>query len=298
MGFVERFKKKNKKLAPASVRTYLSTIKRLGKMAKTKTEWPENGQWLSQKGLLGKVKALPLNARKILAASAVKAASVYGTKVPAWDRLMNTSTSAYEKQREARKKTPREKALWQDYGKVYKGGVALWDKVPGDPDTWKASDLRNAQKAYLLLLYGKHTPRLLETLKLPGKSGPNQLLKTKRGYKIILRDYKTAKSRGPSEFKLDTVLTEPTEKLTKAAARLNKHGFVFTNSRGGPLSKSSFSKLITSSMRKAGLKGVSAQLLRVFKASEPETQKIIEKAKELEQEMGHSSRENKRYSKK
>ena len=51
-------------------------------------------------------------------------------------------------------------------------------------------------------------------------------------------------------------------------------------------------------MRKAGLKGVSAQLLRVFKASDPETQKIIEKAKELEDEMGHSSRENKRYSKK
>ena len=148
------------------------------------------------------------------------------------------------------------------------------------------------------MLYGKHTPRLLETLRLPGHAGPNQLIKTKKGFKIILRDYKTAKSRGPSEFTLDAALTEPTTRFVKGAARLNKHAFVFTNSRGGPLSKSSFSKLLTSATRKAGLKGVSAQLLRVLKASGPETQAIIEKAKELEQEMGHSSRENKRYSKK
>ena len=298
MGFVDRVRKKNTKLAAGSVRTYLSTIKRLGRMAKTKTDYPETGQWLSQKGLLAKVKALPQNARKILSASAVKAAATYGTKVPAWERLMNASTTAYEKQRDSRKKTPRETALWQDYGKVYKAGLGLWGKVADKPDKWKATDLRNAQKAYLLLLYGKHTPRLLETLKLPGHAGPNQLLKTKKGFKIILRDYKTAKSRGPSEFKLDAVLTEPTLRFVKGAARLNSNGFVFSNSRGGPLSKSSFSKLLTSATRKGGLKGVSAQLLRVLKASGAETQKIIEQAKQLEQEMGHSSRENKRYSKK
>ena len=101
MGFVERFRKKNTKLAAASVRTYLSTIKRLGKLAKTKTDYPDSGQWLSQKGLLSKVKALPLSARKILAASAVKAASVYGVKVPAWETLMNSATAAYEKQRDS-----------------------------------------------------------------------------------------------------------------------------------------------------------------------------------------------------
>ena len=66
MGFVDRFRKKNTKLAAGSVRTYLSTIKRLGRLAKTKADYPETGQWLSQKGLLAKVKALPLNARKIL----------------------------------------------------------------------------------------------------------------------------------------------------------------------------------------------------------------------------------------
>lgn len=296
MTFVERFKKKNNKLAAGSVRTYLANIKRLSKMAKNKTDYPEKGSWLSKKGLVSAVRNLPLNARKILAAAAVKASQVYGAKVPAFVKLMTTASKEFEKKRDSREKTFREKKLWQEYGKVYEAGTHLWKDVKQDPDKWDLKDLRKAQFAYLLLLYGRHTPRQLESLKLPGKEGPNQLKRIKGGFEIILRDYKTAKTRGASKFRLDKSLNAPTNVFVKAASRLNKHPFVFSNAKGEKLSKPSFTKLLTSAMRKGGLKGVSVQLLRVYKSSE--NRAIIEKARALENEMGHGAKESLRYAKK
>ena len=76
MTFTERFKKKNSKLAAGSVKTYLSTIRRLAKMA-GKDNIPDTGSWLTTKGLLGKVQKLSINARKTLATSAVKASKIY-----------------------------------------------------------------------------------------------------------------------------------------------------------------------------------------------------------------------------
>ena len=298
MTFVPKFKKANSKLASGSVHTYLANIKRLSKMARNKTDYPEGGSWLSKKGLLAAVNKLPLNARKILAAAAVKASRIYGTKVPAFEKLMMKSSKQFDKVRDSRTKTDREKKLWEDYSKVYKAGEKLWNSIKKDPESWKLKDLREAQSAYLLLLYGTHTPRGLESLKLPGKEGPNQLRKVKGGYDIILRDYKTAKSRGPSQFRLDPKLVNPTNVFVKGATRLNTHGFVFVNANGGKLSKSSFSKLLTSATRKGGLKGVSVQLLRVFKSSSKENREIIEKAEALQKEMGHGQKESKRYAKK
>ena len=215
MTFVPKFKKANSKLAKGSVRTYLANIKRLSKLAGNKSDYPETGSWLSKKGLLTAVNKQPLNARKLLAAAAVKASRVYGNKVPAFEKLMFATSKQFDKVRDGRKKTSREKALWSEYGEVYKAGEKLWEGVKKDPDTWKLKDLRQAQVAYLLLLYGQHTPRGLESLKLPGAAGPNQLRKVKGGYEIILRDYKTAKSRGPSKFRLDKKLVDPTNVFVK-----------------------------------------------------------------------------------
>ena len=296
MTFVSKFRKANSKIAASSVQTYLNNIKRLSRLAKTKTEYPETGAWLSKKGLAAAVRKLSLNAQKILAASAVKASKIYGTSVPVWEKIMRESSEKYEKKRDSRGKTKREKTLWQAYDKVYPAGLALWKKLPTDEGKWTMGDLRKAQKALLLLWYGTHTPRLLESLKRPGKSGPNQLSKTKAGFKITLRDYKTAKSRGPSEFKLDKKLAAPTRQYLKALNRLVDTDFLFFNAKNQKLSKPSFSKLLTSAMRSGGLKGVSAQLLRVYKATA--NKELIDKANELEQEMGHGGREQKRYSKK
>jgi len=295
MTFTEKFKTANSKLAAGSVKTYLSTIRRLANMA-GKDSIPETGSWLVAKGLLGKVTKLPINARKSLATSAVKASKIYGKVVPAWEKLMRGATRQYETDRDKQQKTSREKELWTDYSKIYKAGQKLWQDVPKDPAKWSFATFRKAQQSYLLLLYGKHTPRLLETLKRPGKKGPNQLRKKGKGFDIILREYKVSRTRGASTFKLDSALDGPTEMLVKAGSRLLKHDYVFANAKGQPLSKPSFSKLITSSMRRGGLKGVSAQLLRVFKASS--NRELIEKAKALEQEFGHSSKENVRYAKK
>ena len=108
--FVQRFRKKNSKLADSSVRTYLANIKRLAKMAGTKTTFPETGSWLSKKGLQTKLRALPLNARKILAAAGVKASQTYNVTVPAFVTLMTTATIR-KKTRLARENTARENTL-------------------------------------------------------------------------------------------------------------------------------------------------------------------------------------------
>ena len=101
-----------------------------------------------------------------------------------------------------------------------------------------------------------------------------------------------------SKFTLDAALQEPTKKYLEAAERLYKHKFMFTNAKNAPLSKSGFSALLTASTRRGGLKGVSAQLLRVFKSSDPENRAVIEKARALEAELGHGSKEQRRYAKK
>ena len=294
MTFAAKFKKANTKIAASSVRTYLANIKRLAKMSGA-SDIPENGKWLSKKGLLASVKKLPLNARKILSAAAVAASRVYGVKVPTWEKLMRGASREYDGVREKRKRTKREKDLWVDYGDVFKAGKKLWDSVK---EIKTFAQARKAQAAYLLLLYGKHTPRLLESLVRPGHEGKNQMRLTKGKYNVILRDYKTAKSRGVSKFTLDAALQEPTKRYLEAAERLYKHKFMFTNAKNAPLSKSGFSSLLTASTRRGGLKGVSAQLLRVFKSSDPSNKALIEKARALEDEMGHGSREAKRYAKK
>ena len=295
MTFVAKFKKDNSKIAASSVKTYLANIKRLAKLA-GKSSIPDKGAWIMKSTLVAKVRGLPLGQRKLLSLAALKASKSYGQNAPAWVKMMEKSSKDYQSNRNKREKTEKEKKLWVDYDSVHKAGVAMWKKVPQDAKKWSVKQFHFAQKAYLLLLYGIHTPRLLESLKLPGVKGPNQLLKTKGGFKIVLREYKTAKSRGPSVFALDKRLTGPTKTFVEGSAMQSETGFVFLNARGKQLSKTSFSKLLTSAMRAGGLKGATNQLLRVFKATK--NRDIITKAKEIEDEMGHGSKQNLQYSKK
>ena len=296
MGFTQDFRKANQKLAASTVNTYLQQLKRIAKLA-GREAIPESGAWLSKKPLFDKIKKLPVSTQKNLATAAVKASKIYKVKFAMWERLMRTATGAYEKKRDGRQKSVKEKALWFDYKELYKGGLRLWQALKKSDD-WTFRDFRKAQQAYICLLYGKHTPRLLETLVRPGHKGKNQLRRKGKGFDIILRDYKTAKSRGPSTFKLDSSLAEPTKIFTKTGDRLLNVPNVFVNAKGQALSKASFSKLITASVRAAGLKGVSAQLLRVFKASSAENREIMNKAAAIQAEFGHGQKQQKQYSKK
>ena len=168
MDFVAKFKEKNKHLAPSSTKTYLFNIRRLAKIAGKKS-LPKNGRWLLTKKLVGIVKALPLYQSKPLVLAAQKALGTYGLNAKVWKTLMVAKNKEYDTMREQKQKTGREKRLWIDYKKVFPAGKKLWDALPKQP--WNSKQFLLAQKAYLVMLYGKHTPRLLINLLLPGKDG-------------------------------------------------------------------------------------------------------------------------------
>lgn len=296
MGFDQKFRAKNKKLAAGTVKTYLSQIKRLARFAGYDSI-PATGKWLTKKNVFSEVKRLPVSTRKNLATAAVKAAAVYGRKIAMYENMMRKATGAYEEQRNKREKSTKEKLLWFDYKKLFVAGKRLWADVKQDADKWTFPDFRKAQKAILLLVYGLHTPRLLESLVRPGHKGSNQLLKGKR-FRIVLTDYKTAKARGPSKFTLDKKLDEPLTRFLKAGERLLDHAFVFAGAKKQPLSKPGFSKLVTSACRAGGLPGATVQIIRVLKASDPDTKAVMDKAAALQQEFGHGQKQAKQYSKK
>ena len=288
----------SKGLAKSTITTYVYNIKRLGRLAGL-DEVPLNSRWLGSKKLHTAFEKLPLVTKKLLATAAVKAHRAFKTKPGKWETLMRKYTSEYGTQRDKRGRTKREKASWPKtgYSAVFKAGMRLQHNVPDDLVTFK--DLRAAQSAWLLLLYGKHTPRLINSVKRPGGGGPNEIRKKGRGYELVLRKHKTSKSMGQTVIKLDDALTAPTRTLIQGGKRLTKHPFLLSNAKGDPISRSSLSKLLTSASRKGGLRtGISVQLMRVLKSSTPENQKIVEKSLALQKEMGHGQREALRYSKK
>jgi hypothetical protein len=297
---MEAFKKKLRalsKVRDSTVQTYMFNIRRLARLAGHDTI-PEKGAWLNTKKLRTLVAKENLNTRKLLSAAAVKASGVYGQNMGTWLKLMTDYSKQYASMRDDRKKTPREKALWPagGYKTVYAAGQKLQDKIKKSPGDWKWADFRKAQRAWLLLFYGKHTPRLIHNVGYGGSS-VNQIKKSRGRFSIILKDHKTSKSRGTATIKLDKALTEPTQDLITAAKRLTKHTNLLSNALKKPISKASLSKLLTITMQSAGFKsGFSVQLLRVLKSSE--NRELIQKAQALENEMGHGARESLRYAKK
>ena len=103
MGFEERFTKANTKIAASSVQTYIRNLKRLARLGGLDSV-PDHSRWLN-KNLLAKTKQQKLNARKILAAAAVKVFRLYKKEPGQWSSLMYGATKEYNQMREKRQKT-------------------------------------------------------------------------------------------------------------------------------------------------------------------------------------------------
>lgn len=293
MTFETRFRKANKEIRKSSVDTYLRNIKRIAKLAGL-DKIPDHPRWLT-KGVLSKIKKDKLNTRKILSAAAVKVFRVYDKEPGQWSSLMKKSTDEYNRLREDRKKTTREKALWPEGGfpSVWKAAQKMGRGVDMAPTTLRG--LRKLQDVWLLSFYATHTPRLIETVMLSSKS-PNRLVRKGKGWEMVLEQHKTSGSMGTSRIKLDKRLNVLTTSFVASLKRMSKP-FLLVNARGGQLSKSGLSKRLVVITRDAGLKaGFSAQILRVLKSTA--NRDTIMKAQKLESEMGHGKRESRRYAKK
>jgi hypothetical protein len=290
MTFAARFKKANQKLAAGSVKTYISTIRRLAKMAGL-DETPSDSKWLF-KGVLSKVRSLPLGRRKLLSAAGVVAARFYKVEPKGWTKLMETSSKAVEAGRSKQKKTKREKILMpaKGYSEIKKAAAKLRAVLPKESKSLK--DLMQVQDAWLLSFFGEHTPRLINDLKVD-KGGPNTIEKAGKGYRIVLRQHKTSKSMGKTDIKLDKSLVPLTKQLIADGKRLTKHGNLLSAPRGGTLSKSALSRRLTKITAKTLGRGFSTQILRVLKATSDEPS--MKKVRQILNEMGHSLAQHAKY---
>lgn len=293
MGFAERFRKANKNIAASSTKVYLSNILRLARLGDL-TSIPDHPRWLNKK-ILGKLKKQNLNTKKILATAAVKVFRLFDKEPGEWAKVMYRSTREYNEFREKREKTPREKAAWPKggYPALWKAALLEMRKVNRKPTTLKG--LRELQDVWVLAFYASHTPRLIDSVRIDG-SGPNVLKKRgKTGWTLVLGKHKTSKHLGASVIRLDNRLNEITTDFV-TALRTFKKPFLLVNAKGNEMSNASLSKRLLKITLKAGLAGFSAQIMRVLKSTEHK--KTIDKAEELQQEMGHGQRESRRYAKK
>ena len=298
MAFREKLKKSSPNVAESSIKTYLFNIKRLAKLTGRESTPEKGSRWLFGKRLFKAVEEMPLNARKMLSSAAVKAARAYGVKPRKWLDLMNLSSKQYSENRDKRVKSKREEMLWpkDGYKSILGAAKTLEKKLPIKKlEEYNFADLRKLQAVWLLYFYGTHAPRLIETVRIDGK-GPNTLTKGRSGFLLVLKDYKTAKTRGATRIKLDKSISKITSDFLKVVRRLTDHGYLLSNARNAKISKVGLSTLLRRTTAKAGLKGISVQLIRVLKSTA--NRNIIEKARALEQEMGHGSKQSLQYSKK
>ena len=162
------------------------------------------------------------------------------------------------------------------------------------------TDLVRYQDLIILSLYYEYPLRLdYATLKLDDTKSGNCLVKnTKkpRGWRIILRDFKTVKSKGNQDFKLGPANQRLLNKFVPAVKKLTTHGFLLTNSRGQKMTKQVLSKRLMQITSKRIGKAFSVQLLRILYAMR--NRDVIESAKEVSDKLLHSAKQSLQYAKK
>ena len=288
MTFESKFRKKNKKIAASSVKTYLANIRRLAR-ALNHESIPDGSAWLSK--VPAWLRKQKLNTRKILAAAAVKAAQTYGIKHETLSKIMKDAGEQYDKERQKGKKTKREAALMpkDGFAAVAKAATKMRGELPAKVRTMK--DYMRLQDAWLLSFYAKHTPRLINSVQI-GR-GANKIAQKGSKFTITLTDHKTSKSVGTITIKLHKSLNALTARLIKSRPPAINHHYLLSAPRGGKMSASQLSSRLRKITSKEIGRGFGAQILRVLRATE--NSKEMEKVREYLQEMGHGLKQEKKY---
>ena len=248
------------------------------------------------------LKKQSLSVRRHLSTAAVIATQVYNAKIPEWNKLQVRYMKEFDDQRKGRKLTIKQK------DQMPKGG---FDRIKKVISTMKkelqhlknldsVTDLVRYQDLIILSLYYEYPLRLdYATLKLDDTKSGNCLVKnTKkpRGWRIILRDFKTVKSKGNQDFKLGPANQRLLNKFVPAVKKLTTHGFLLTNSRGQKMTKQVLSKRLMQITSKRIGKAFSVQLLRILYAMR--NRDVIESAKEVSDKLLHSAKQSLQYAKK
>ena len=293
------------KCTDRTVDVYVRNTLRLAKLV-DKDSIPAKGAWLTTEPLLKAFDKLDLNKRRLLSTAAVKSLDAYGIKrSQKWGDRLNSAAEEYDRLREKRERSDKEKARWPSKGfdSLKKAARMLKQQIGSSLRAKKhtVKTLFNITKWALLVLYSEHALRLDWAdvlLKKPDESENNFLYRDPRkGWILTLRRYKTAKSRGTTTLKMSRSASMVLTKLVPIVKAVTTHGYLLSNSTGDRLTRNGLSKLLTRlTERLLGNKGFSATMIRVLKATKHA--KTLEKSSELAKEMMHSQEQNYKYSRK
>ncbi len=282
---------------PNSIKTYWANIRALSKVAGHDAV-PGSGGWLSDK-LLARISEMPLNKFKRFTTAGVKAAQMYKVKKPNWGKAMSKATEQYARIRESGKRTKREHENWPKEG--YKALSKLARTLHGElgplqtKKKWTKSDLYHYQKYLIVLFYSKHALRGdLADVRHKKPFGKNWLQTHHKEYKLHIGEHKTSRAHGPIELTLGSEISGALDVFLPQLRRLTKHGYLLSTLRtGNRLQRQDMLRLIRNTTQERLGKNIGVQLIRVLKVSSAAEQ--IDKATELQRELGHSGAMQRKY---
>ena len=282
---------------PSSIKTYWANIQALSRVA-GRDEMPAGAGWLNDK-LLASIAAMPLNRFKRFTTAGVKAAQMYKVKKPKWGKAMSEATERYARQRESGKRTKREHENWPKDGYKALGNLAknLHSELEqlSSKKLWTRSDLYHYQRYLIVLFYSKHALRGdLAEVRHKKPFGPNWIQAKGSGYKLHIGEHKTSRAHGAIELNLGPGISKALDTFLPHLKRLTKHGYLLSTLRtGNRLQRQDMLRLIRNTTKDRLGKNIGVQLIRVLKVSSAAAE--IDKASELQQELGHSSAMQRKY---
>ena len=282
---------------PSSIKTYWANIQALGRVAGL-DGMPAGAAWLNEK-LLARIAAMPLNRYKRFTTAGVKAAQMYKVKRPSWGRAMSEATEKYARIRESGKRTKREHENWPQQG--YKALGTLAKTLLSELDhlekkkLWSNSDLYHYQRYLIVLFYSKHALRGdLADVRQKKPFGPNWVQARGSGYKLHIGEHKTSRAHGAIELNMGPEISRALDAFLPQLRRLTSHGYLLSTLRtGNRLQRQDMLRLIRNTTRERLGKNIGVQLIRVLKVSGAAAE--IDKAAQLQQELGHSGAMQRKY---
>ena len=301
----KKLKKVCKKCTEASMKVYMRNIKRLWKLVHDgDSPVPLTGSWMRQKKLLEAVRNKPLNLRRHLSISAVKACKMYGVSSDKWSVQMYKDANLYERERSKNKKTPVESEKWpkKGYKSVKEASTEMMKRVrvlmrSGKPSM---STLYKYQMALVLRLYSEIPFRnLWGTFSLKKGENNNYIENPKKGnISFVVRQHKSAKSIGPKTVHLSRGASMFLRKFLQYRAQVVDNDHLLNTMKQAKMTRATLGKALHRTTGEILGKKFGSRLIRVLAATA--SRKELEKVQELGHKMLHSggSKQTAQYSRK
>ena len=123
-----------------------------------------------------------------------------------------------------------------------------------------------------------------------------RIIISKRGkgnFELVLRAHKNVKKTGESRLKLSRAATMAVRKFIKYKNKIHDKDYLFTNMKGGKLSKQSLSKMLHRVTADTIGKSFGSRMIRVLAATAKKAE--IDAVEKLAKNMLHSTEQQKTY---